>query len=56
MSNCHEMKKGQIYACKGCGLELEVVKKCKECGISTEECECEPCTFVCCGEELKLKE
>ena len=56
MSNCHEMKKGQIYACKGCGLELKVVKECKECGISTEDCECEPCTFVCCGEELRLKE
>jgi len=56
MPNCHEMRKGQVYACEGCGLELEVVKECKECGTPAEECGCEPCTFICCGKELKLKE
>lgn len=56
MTDCHKMKKGQIYICEGCGVELKVVKECHECGTPSEECECEPCTFVCCGNELKLKE
>lgn len=56
MASCQEMKVGQVYACEGCGLELKVVKECKECGSPAEECECpEPCTFECCGEPLKLK-
>lgn len=55
MVNCHEMRKDQIYVCEGCGLELKVVKECKECGTSADECGCEPCRFFCCGEELKLK-
>ena len=56
MPNCHELKRGQVYACEECGLELKVVEECEEFGTPAEECGCEPCTFVCCGEELKLKE
>ena len=56
MTDCHEMKKGQTYTCEGCGLELKVVKECRECGTAAEECGCEPCNFTCCGEELKLRE
>ena len=57
MTNCHEMKLGQVYVCEECGLELKVVKECEECGTSADECGCEePCTFSCCGETLKLKE
>jgi len=56
VTDCHKMKKGQIYICEGCGVELKVVKECHECGTPSEECECEPCTFLCCGNELKLKE
>jgi len=57
MANCHEMKLGQVYVCEDCGLELEVVKECKECGTEADTCGCEaPCTFECCGEPLKLKE
>ena len=55
MPNCHEMKKGNLYVCEECGLELEVAKECEEYGISTK-CGCEPCTFICCGRELRLKE
>jgi hypothetical protein len=56
MASCHDMKLGQIYVCGDCGLELQVVQECNECGESVEDCACgEPCTFECCGETLKLK-
>lgn len=56
MPNCHEMKLGQVYVCEDCGLELEVVKECVECGTDAAECACEePCVFSCCGEDMKLK-
>ena len=56
MPNCHEMTKGQIYVCEGCGLELQVVKECKEAETPAESCACGPCTFVCCDGPLKLKQ
>ena len=57
MPSCHDMKLGQVYVCEGCGLELQVVQECEECGEDAAECGCvEHCTFACCGEELKLKE
>jgi hypothetical protein len=56
MVSCHEMKLGQVYVCEECGLELQVVKECKDCDTSAEVCECtEHCRFECCGEPLKLK-
>jgi hypothetical protein len=55
MTNCHDMRVGQVYVCEGCGLELEVIKECEECGTDPESCECPPCQFVCCGDPLKLK-
>jgi hypothetical protein len=55
MPNCHELKEVQVYTCEECGLELWVVKEFEECGAPADECGCEPCTFICCGEELKLK-
>ena len=54
MAVCHEMKEDQVYFCEDCGLELKVVKECKECG-TPEECSSEECTFVCCNKPLKLK-
>lgn len=48
------MKKGSTWVCEGCGLELEVVKECDECG--EDECCSGDCTFECCGETLTLKE
>ena len=56
MTNCHEMKVGQVYVCEGCGLELKVISECEECGTDPESCECPPCQFVCCGEPLELTE
>jgi hypothetical protein len=56
MAHCHEMKQGEVYTCKECGLELEVVKECKEAELPSEECRCEPCSFVCCGQELVKKD
>jgi len=55
MLNCHEMSSGNVYRCENCGLELQVVNECKEFGVPPEQCKCPPCTFVCCGEELKKK-
>jgi hypothetical protein len=55
MINCHEMKKGQIYVCEECGLELQVIQECKECGTPADSCKHEECRFVCCDNSLKLK-
>jgi hypothetical protein len=55
MAACREMKKGDVYYCKDCGLELTVTKECVDCGKPSSACECGPCTFVCCNEELQLK-
>ncbi len=55
MASCHEMRVVAVYRCENCGLELQVVKECKEVGIPPEQCKCAPCTFLCCGEELKKK-
>ena len=53
MPSCEDMKKGQIYMCKDCGLELQVVSECKTCSV-TSGCGC-PCAFTCCEKELELK-
>jgi hypothetical protein len=55
MDSCHEMKLGQVYTCQDCGIQLKVVRECKECGAETCGCE-SPCTFECCGEPLRVKE
>ncbi|UCF04212.1 MAG: hypothetical protein JSV33_09685 [bacterium] len=55
MPHCHEMKVGQVYACGECGIELQVVKECTECGTSEDECCHETCEFVCCDKPLVLK-
>ena len=59
MPSCHDMKKGEIYVCKDCGLELQVVRECKDAGSPAEDCACHaegnPCTFSCCGGDLVKK-
>lgn len=55
MLHCHEMKKGQIYACADCGLELQVIGECDSCTSPEGECAHEECKFVCCDKELVLK-
>lgn len=60
MPNCHEMKKGEVYVCEDCGLELRVIKECKEAGTGIDECAChtisEPCNILCCGKEFVKKQ
>lgn len=54
MVGCHDMKTGQLYHCRKCGLELRVVKICSEC---EDDCGCKNnCDINCCGEPLLLKE
>jgi len=50
---CSEMKVGQIYICKECGLELKVVKEC-DCSAEGQVCSCSD--ESCCSEQLALKE
>ncbi len=55
MIECHDMEKGQIYMCEDCGFEMKVVNECGECCETEEEGTCATCEFMCCGEELTLK-
>ena len=50
---CGDMKKGQIYVCEDCGMELEVIKECT-CG-QEDACTCTPdqCELKCCDKPLK---
>ena len=43
MASCAEMKKGDVYYCKDCGLEMTVTKECKDCGKPGLACACGPC-------------
>lgn len=60
MPSCHEMKKGEIYTCQDCDLELQVIKECTDVGKPQEECGCHvkaaACTFSCCGKDLVKKQ
>ena len=59
MASCHEMKRGEVYVCEGCGLELQVMAECEHAGIPAEECACHvdggECAIVCCGRPLVKK-
>ena len=59
MPSCHDMKNGEVYVCPDCGIELQVIKECKDVGTPAESCDCQatdaPCTFSCCGKELVRK-
>ncbi len=57
MLSCSELKKGQIYACEECGIRIQIVQECEDCGEDDPECGCvEGCDFSCCGEPLTLVE
>lgn len=49
MANCADMKKGDVYKCDQCGLELQVVKTCT-CGEGQASC---TVPLQCCGQEMK---
>jgi hypothetical protein len=59
MANCHEMHIGEVYTCEGCGIELKVLKECKDVGKPAGDCDChdetEPCVIACCGAPLTKK-
>ena len=59
MISCSDMKKGDVFICEECGLELQVVKECTEAEVSAEACGCQDtessCTFSCCGRDLVKK-
>jgi hypothetical protein len=57
MNTCHDMKLDEVYECKDCGLELRVVKECRDVGQAKDEC-CdseEKCVLLCCGTEMMKK-
>jgi hypothetical protein len=53
MSECIEMKVGEVYACPICNIELQVVKEC--CEGDSPTCDDEECSMTCCGTELTKK-
>ena len=55
MLSCHDMKKDQVYVCESCGIELKVLKECKNAGIAEDQHDHECCNFVCCEKEMTLK-
>ena len=59
MASCHEMKKGEIYVCEECGLELQVLKECRGVGKPEEESmyhtDDSQCALACCGKDLVKK-
>jgi hypothetical protein len=52
MANCADMKKGDLYVCKTCGLELQVSKACS-CGSSSGAACTAP--LQCCGTDMVKK-
>ena len=32
MPGCHDMRKNEIFVCEDCGMELQVIKECKDMG------------------------
>jgi hypothetical protein len=53
MTDCHDLKAGDVYTCPDCGLEIQITKACNS------ECKCpetdSPCVLTCCGKELVKK-
>ena len=48
MAGCGDMRKGDLFVCKACGLELEVQKTCT-CGTGETDCHL---PLECCGKEM----
>ena len=53
MADCGDMKKGDVFFCKNCGLELEVTKSCS-CGTGGQSGSC-TVPLQCCGGEMQKK-
>ena len=52
MANCGEMKKGDIFVCDICGLELQVTKPCTCVSGSEHTC---MVPLKCCNQDLTKK-
>lgn len=52
MANCSEMKEGDVYECKTCGLELTVSKPCSCRSDSPQGCSV---PLTCCGKAMTRK-
>ena len=52
MANCAEMKKGDLFVCEVCGLELQVFKTCR-CSAGVEVSCSVP--LQCCGQDMVKK-
>jgi len=52
MANCCDMKQGDVYTCRTCGLELTVSKTC-----ACTEGAADACTVPlrCCGDDMGKK-
>lgn len=60
MASCHDMKKGETYVCRECGLELMVVTECRDSGKPVQSCNChddnhDNCSIACCGQDMEKK-
>ncbi len=52
MANCSDMKKGDIYKCESCNLELQVTKTCA-CGSEDGSCNV---PLRCCDKDMVKKQ
>ena len=50
---CATMKKGDVYECRHCGIQIKVLKSC--CGETAGKCCCDETDFTCCGAPLRKK-
>ena len=56
MISCHDMKKGDVFMCEECGLELQVLSECRDAESPPDSCGCATdCSFECCGKPLTKK-
>lgn len=53
MAACNETKSGEVYVCKACGFEVQVLKSCAD--TPKGACSCSE-SLTCCGAPLTLKE
>ena len=51
MATCAQMRKGDIYACPDCDVELQVIKECADEG----KCAADQCKLTCCDKEMELR-
>ena len=55
MSKCSDMKKGDIFTCGDCGLELQVVAECTDDHQDQCCCDSKDGGLNCCGKPLAKK-